>query len=103
MSNAHLLTNTASITTAEAIPAALRNRSSSAEVETVKCNSQAAVANNSDVLIQCPNPGIQAVTHRDKILDQNNVIYGDLAYDTMVQNYAVLGAVEMQAQQSVQR
>lgn len=68
-----------------------RGRPASADVEhnaNVPVSSASAPTN--DFVVQCPNPGTQAVTRRPSRIQQA-VVYGDVSVDNQLQNYTIIG------------
>lgn len=63
---------------------------------------------SNDFVVQCPNPGTQAVTRRQRL--PHGVVYGDVSVDNQLQNYTIIGenvmvdhpAAAMQSQMVVQ-
>ncbi|GJQ82821.1 hypothetical protein Trydic_g13523 [Trypoxylus dichotomus] len=48
-----------------------------------------AASMSNDLIVQCPNPGTQAVTRRPRV--QQAVVYGDVSVDNPLQNYTIVG------------
>lgn len=44
---------------------------------------------SNDFIVQCPNPGTQAVTRRQRL--PPGMVYGDVSVDNHLQNYTVIG------------
>lgn len=62
-----------------------RGRPASADVEHANLP-----GSSNDFVVQCPNPGTQAVTRRSRI--QQAVVYGDVSVDSQLQNYTIIGS-----------
>lgn len=64
---------------------------------------------SNDFIVQCPNPGTQAVTKRQRM--QHGVVYGDVSVENQLQNYTIIGdnvmvdhpAAAMQSQMVLQQ
>ncbi|XP_057666536.1 putative Polycomb group protein ASXL3 isoform X2 [Diorhabda carinulata] len=64
-----------------------RGRPASVEVEHPSAAIQSQPSN--DFIVQCPNPGIQAVTRRQRL--PPGVVYGDVSVESPIQNYTIIG------------
>uniref|UniRef100_A0A6P7G3W3 Polycomb protein Asx n=1 Tax=Diabrotica virgifera virgifera TaxID=50390 RepID=A0A6P7G3W3_DIAVI len=64
-----------------------RGRPASVEVEHPSAAMQSQPCN--DFIVPCPNPGIQAVTRRQRL--PPGVVYGDVSVESPIQNYTIIG------------
>lgn len=64
------------------VPAGARNRPASVDAE------HPAMGPN-DFIVQCPNPGTQAVTRRQRL--PPGVVYGDVSVEGQLHNYTIVG------------
>ncbi|XP_072396860.1 uncharacterized protein Asx isoform X1 [Diabrotica undecimpunctata] len=64
-----------------------RGRPASVEVEHPSAAIQSQPCN--DFIVPCPNPGIQAVTRRQRL--PPGVVYGDVSVESPIQNYTIIG------------
>lgn len=44
---------------------------------------------SNDFIVQCPNPGTQAVTRRQRL--PSGVVYGDVSVENQIHNYTIIG------------
>ncbi|XP_060517679.1 polycomb protein Asx isoform X2 [Cylas formicarius] len=72
-------------TTSQMISVGSRGRPASVEAEH-PADPQSQVH---DFIVQCPNPGVQAVTRRQRL--GPGIIYGDISVDSPVNNYTIIG------------
>ncbi|KRT79084.1 hypothetical protein AMK59_8809 [Oryctes borbonicus] len=73
------------------VSVAARGRPASADVEHVGSHPMPVTGPTSnDLIVQCPNPGTQAVTRRARSIQQA-VVYGDVSVDNPLQNYTIVG------------
>lgn len=62
-----------------------RGRPASVEAEHPSLQAQPS----NDFIVQCPNPGTQAVTRRQRL--PSGVVYGDVSMDSPMHNYTIIG------------
>ncbi|XP_023012052.2 transcriptional regulator additional sex combs [Leptinotarsa decemlineata] len=102
MSNA---INTGSGSVPQIVSVGARGRPASVEVDHPSLQNQPC----NDFVVQCPNPGTQAVTRRQRL--PPGVVYGDVSVDGPLHNYTIIGenvmvdhpAAAMQSQMMLQK
>lgn len=82
---------------AQSVPGVGRGRPASVDVEqqmTDTTQGTEYVTNNygENFMVQCPNPGMQAISRRERLPENGNLAYGDVGSDSMVQSYTIVGS-----------